>query len=113
MGKLLVISVLLFPLFGCAAQNQRDQEVADRNYSECVRAAAKTLALTTNLPADRVAASAARSCPDHLKMVEGSRALPLGGAAAAAEFAENVAQEMARTLVADVEQARRGAQGTR
>jgi len=105
MKAVLLIGILMGQ-YGCVAQNERDQQSADRNYTECVRAAAQTLALSTNLPAERVAATAARSCPDYLKMVAGARALPLGADEAAA-FAENFAQETAKTLVADVEQARR------
>jgi uncharacterized lipoprotein NlpE involved in copper resistance len=107
MKQVLLVSVA-FSLLGCAVQNQRDQDTADRNYSQCVHAAAQTLAVSSTAPADVVAATAARSCPDHLRMVEGARALPLG-AAQAAEFANNLTQEMSKTLVADVEQARRGA----
>jgi uncharacterized lipoprotein NlpE involved in copper resistance len=109
MKPILLVSVAFY-LVGCAAQNQRDQDVADRNYLQCVHAAAQTLAVSSNAPADVVAATAARACPDHLRMVEGSRVLPLGGAAEAAEFAENLTREMTKTLVADVEQARRGKQ---
>jgi hypothetical protein len=109
--KILVISVL-FSLVGCVAENERNQQVADRNYSQCAHDAAKTLALSSSAPADVVADMAARSCPDHLKMVEGARALPLG-AAAAAQFADDLVHAMEKTLVTDVEQARRGAQNNR
>ena len=107
MKAVLLIGILMGQ-YGCVAQNERDQQSADRNYQECARAAARSMAVSTNLPADRVAANAAKSCPAYLKMVEGSRALPLGGFEAAA-FAENFAQETAKTLVADVEEARRSA----
>jgi hypothetical protein len=106
--KTILLIAILMGQWGCVAQNERDQQSADRNYMECARAAAQSLALSSNLPADRVAATAARSCPAYLRMVEGSRALPLGANEAAA-FADNFAQETAKTLVADVEQARRSA----
>ena len=95
-------------LAGCAGDNKREQQTADAAYTQCVRAAARTLALSSSGPADQVAVAAARSCPGQLKAVEDSRVLPLGGAYAAANYADSVVQDMAKTVEPDVVQARQG-----
>jgi GTP cyclohydrolase FolE2 len=90
----------------CAGDNKREQQTADAAYAQCARAAARTLALSSTEAADLVAEAAARSCPGQLKMIENSRVLPLGSAYAAASFAEDVVRDMAKTVEADVVQAR-------
>jgi hypothetical protein len=90
----------------CAAENTEFQQKADAAYTQCVRAAARNLAVRSNEPADQVAAAAAKSCPGELKAVENSRVLPLGGAYEAAGYAQNVVQDMAKQLEPEVVQAR-------
>ena len=105
MRRNLLAGLVGFVLAGCAAENKRYQEAADAAYLQCVRAAARTLALRSNDTADLVAAAAAKSCPRERKAVEDSRALPLG-AFEAAKFAEGVERDIAAQLVAEVVEAR-------
>ena len=91
----------------CAGDNKREQQTADAAYAQCVRAAARTLAVSSTEAADLVAEAAARSCPGQLKVIENSRALPLG-AVGAANFAQDLARDMAKTVEPEVMQARQG-----